>query len=166
MALSVETGSGSSTAESYASVADADTRLAALGLTLWADEMITAEKEQALRRSTVFMEQSYRLRWRGQRMLSAQALSWPRYGVLVDGFPIESDVVPPEVSNACIDLAFKAAAGDLAPDIERAIIREKIGPIETEWNANASQAVRYRSIDMTLAPFLRGSGANVSLVRT
>jgi hypothetical protein len=51
VSLIVEDGTGLATAESYISVADADTRQAALGITNWAT-LSTAEKEQALRRST------------------------------------------------------------------------------------------------------------------
>lgn len=161
MALVVEDGTGLTTAESFASVADADTRLAALGLSLWADEMNTAEKEQALRRATTFMEQSWRSRWQGNRKTLEQALSWPRYEVCVDGFPIPGTIVPVDVENACIDLAYKAAFGDLAPDIERAIIREKVGPLETEWSAHGSQATQYRAINMTLSPYLLPQMARV-----
>jgi phage-related baseplate assembly protein len=161
MALVVEDGTGLSTAESYASVAAADTRLNLLGNDTW-DTMTTAEQEEALRRSTTFMEQNFRARWQGSRVSSTQALSWPRYSVYVDGFSIASTTVPVDVANACIDLALKAAAGDLAPDIERAIIREKVGPLETEWSPHASQVVQYRAINMTLAPYLMPQQARVA----
>lgn len=165
MALIVENGTGLSTAESYVSVAAADTRLAALGLTNWAT-LTTAEKEQALRRSTNYLEQAYRSRWKGNRHTVAQALAWPRNGVVVDDFVvIASTIVPPEVANACADLAFKAAAGDLNADLDRAIVREKVGPLETEYSQHSPQSVRYRVIDMTLAPFLCGASAMASLVR-
>lgn len=157
MALIVENGTGMATAESYISVDDASTRLAALGLTNWAT-LSTTEMEQALRRATVFMEQRYRTRWKGTRLLRAQALSWPRYGVTVDGWDIDSDVVPAEVANACADLAFKAVGGDLSPDLERGILREKVGPLETEYDAFAPQAKRYPAIDQALAAYLTGGG--------
>lgn len=164
MALIVEDGTGLSTAESYASVAAADTRLAAHGMTNWT-ALTTGEKEQALRRATRHMVQAYRGRWLGDRVYAVQALDWPRWGVCVDGFYVSSSAVPADVANACIDLAFKAAAGDLAPDIERAIIREKVGPLETEYSAHSPQATRYRAIDMLLAPYLSGGGVNARLVR-
>jgi hypothetical protein len=164
MALIPEDGSGLATAESYISVADADTRLAALGLTNWAT-LTPTEKEQALRRSTQHMLQAYRGRWQGYRVHAAQALDWPRYDVCVDGYPVSVTTVPVEVAHACADLAFKAAAGDLNADLTRGVVREKVGPIETEFDRNSPQAVRYRAIDMTLSPFLKGSSANVGLIR-
>jgi hypothetical protein len=164
MALVVEDGTGLANAESYVSVAAASTRQAVLGNTNWAT-LITAEMEEALRRATVHMTQAYRTRWTGMRINSAQALDWPRYGVVVDGYSVASDSVPADIANACADLAFKAASGDLAPDIERAIIRERVGPLETEYSAHGTQVTRYRAIDLALAPYLTGSSAMARLVR-
>lgn len=164
MALIVEDGTGLSTAESYASVTDANTRQTNLGNDTWAT-ITTGQREEALRRATVYMGQAYRNRWTGQRVKSTQALDWPRYDVTVDGYPVSVTIVPTDIKNACIDLALKAAAGDLAADITRAVIREKVGPLETEYSAFDPQQTRYRSIDMALAPYLKGSSAMAMLVR-
>lgn len=165
MSLIVEDGTGLSTAESYVSVAAADTRMTALGLTNWGT-LSTTEKEQALRRSTQHMLRAYRGRWKGTRVTSTQALDWPRYiPDMVDGHPVLSSVVPTDIANACADLALKAAAGDLAPDLERAVIRKKVGPLETEYSPHSPQATRYRAIDMALAPYIKGSSAMATLVR-
>ena len=164
MTLIVEDGTGLSTAESFISVAGADVRHSATGMTNWAT-LTTTEKEQALRRATIYMEQRYRERWKGTRLLRAQALSWPRYGAEVDGFALDSNYVPTDVANACADLALKAAAGDLAPDLTRGIVREKVGPLETEFDRYSPQSTRYVSIDGTLAAYLKGSSAMAMLVR-
>ena len=165
MALFVEDGSGMAAANAYASVAAADGRMTMLGLSNWID-LSNTEKEQAIARATAYMEQAYRGRWSGTRLLRAQALSWPRYGVSVDGYAVASDVVPTEVVNACIDLAFKAAAGDLNADTGPQVIRKKVGPLETEYNPNGPRSTQYRAIDMALAPYLSGGGASARLVRT
>lgn len=164
MTLIVEDGTGLATAESFASVAYADARMTALGMTNWAG-LSTTEKEQALRRATTYMEQAYRPRWKGTRLMRDQALSWPRYGVRADGWDVPSTAVPIDVANTCADLALKAAAGDLNADLTRAIIREKVGPLETEYSATSPDSVRYRSADMALASYLKGGGAMASLVR-
>lgn len=164
MSIVVENGTGLSSANAYVSVADADARHAAAGLTNWAT-LTTTEKEQAIVRATAYMEQAYRLRWKGTRVYRVQALSWPRYGAVVDGYDLESTTVPTDIANACADLALKAAAGDLAPDLERGLIRKKIGPIEKEWDRNSPQATRYRNADMALAPYLKGSSSMATLVR-
>ena len=66
MALIIETGAGLPDADSYASVAEADRQLAALGVTDWAP-LDEADKEIALRNAPRFMRTNYRLRWAGQR---------------------------------------------------------------------------------------------------
>ncbi|MEN9924159.1 MAG: hypothetical protein RL268_285 [Pseudomonadota bacterium] len=156
MALVVEDGTGRADSESYITVAAADTRHTALGNTAWTGT--DAAKESALRRATQFMLQRYRQQWKGTRLLRAQALDWPRYGAIVDGFDVASSAVPTDIANACADLALRALADDLAPDQERVAIREKVGPLETEYSPHASQSVQYVAVDRALAPYLRGGG--------
>ncbi|WP_022684555.1 DnaT-like ssDNA-binding protein [Sphingobium bisphenolivorans] len=163
MALVVETGEGLSNSESYISVAAADARHTAFGNSAWTGE--DAVKEAALRRATAYIEQAYRTRWTGQRKTQSQALSWPRYDVIVDGCFIASDSVPSDIANACADLALRALSADLAEDTTRAVIREKVGPLETEYDPNSPQGTRYRAIDAMLAPYLAGGGASVRLIR-
>ena len=164
MALVVENGTGLSNAESYVTVAATDTRMVNLGNTLWAT-ITTAQKEEALRRATAYMGQAFRGRWVGARINSTQALDWPRNGVCVDGYSVLSTIVPADIANACADLALKAAAGDLNADLSRGVVRRKIGPLETEYDRNSPQSKRYRSIDMALSPYLKGSSAMAMLVR-
>lgn len=166
MALVHEDGTGKTDAESFISVADADTRRTNLGSDAGWTAATTAQKEAALRKGTEYMEQAYRSRWKGNRHTTDQALSWPRNSVVVDGFVvIDSDVVPAEVKNACADLALKALDEALAPDLERGVIREKVGPIETEYDRGSPQAKRFRAIDLMLAPFLTGGAGMARLVR-
>lgn len=164
MALVVEDGTGLATAESFISVADADTRHSNLGNSAWAD-LSTAAKEQALRKSTIYMEGAFRERWKGTRLLRAQALSWPRYGAVVDGYVLDSNYVPAEVANACADLALTASTQELNPAQTRAVIREKVGPLETEYSTASPQGTRYVAITAGLAAFLKGTGAVAGLVR-
>lgn len=178
MALTVETGTGSASSESYASVADADTYHDLRGNTNWAT-LQTAEKEAALRRATDYLNQAYRLRWEGTRINSVQALDWPRafvirkdfeygglngYTVIGGNYYYPSDTVPVEVKNACIELAFKAAGGELAADLEQGIVREKVDVLEVEYDKHSPQQKRYRAIDMLLAPFLKVNGSSVNKV--
>lgn len=175
MSLIVEDGTGLSTAESFASTAEADTHHSDRGNTLWAT-LSTAEKEQALRRATDFMEQTYRERWKGYRLNGTQALDWPRTFVYLESFVhgavgtypylVASDIVPAEVKKACIELAFKAASDDLSPDLSQGIKREKIDVIETEYDQYSPQNKRYVAINATLRPYLKITGPSVTLSRT
>lgn len=172
MALVVETGTGSATAESYISVADATTRHANLGNAAWAALASDTVREQYLRRATEYMEGAYRQRWKGYKKTSAQALSWPRDDVYLDysvGGPdnlVSNTIVPADVKNACADLALKAATVTLAADISKAVVREKVvDVIEVEYDTNAPAYTQYRAIDMQLSAYLKAGGkASIDLV--
>lgn len=165
MSLVTEDGTGLSTAESYISVADATTRLTAIGNNTAWDALTTTQQEQALRKATDYIEQRYRTNWKGQRLNSTQALSWPRAWVEIDGWYQDSDEVPTAVANACADLAVRTLTETLNTDLTQGVKRKKIGPLETEYDPYSPQAKRYPAIDQMLAPFLMSSGANRRLVR-
>ena len=165
MSLNVETGTGSSTSESYASVAFFDSYHADRGNTL-AATLSTAEKEQALRRATEYMIQAYRNRWQGYRRLVTQALDWPRSGIVIDDFTVIAyDSVPVDVQKACAELAFKAASGALLNDTGQTVIRKKVDVIEIEYDKNSSQSTQYKTIEAMLRPYLTGGGFSHRLVR-
>lgn len=164
MALVVETGSGSATAESYVSVVDADTYHADRGNTAWA-ALATAAKEQALRKGTDFMIQSYRHRWKGTRVTTTQALDWPRADVQIDvgsysvysNF-IANNIVPVEVMRACAEYALRASTAPLMADLTQAKASVTVGPISTSYDTSSPQTTRYKALDAMLAPYmLRGS---------
>jgi len=165
MSLIVEDGAGLSNSESYISVADAETRLGNLGDTTFAALATDALREQALRKATEYMEQRFRSRWRGTRLLRAQALSWPRYGAVVDGWDIDSDEVPSAVANACADLALLTLTETLNPSLTQAVIREKVGPLETEYAPGSSARPHWSAVEQALSPFLKFGALNAQLVR-
>lgn len=124
-------------------------------------QLTPGAQKAALVQATDYMEQVYRLRWLGYRKLEAQALSWPRDEVQRVDFTylnqysfFPSDQVPVEVQRACALLALKASAGELAPDIARQTQREKVGPLEVEYQQGQVPYVRFRAADNLLAPFL------------
>lgn len=154
MPFVVETGSGSATANSYASVADADAYVALRQITGW-DNLQDHHKEAALVKATDYIEATYRDAWQGYRVSSTQALSWPRSGVVVDTFPIAANVVPSAVLNACIEMALRSADGTvLIEDQGQLVIREKVDVIETEYATYSDPAQRYPFVSKMLAPYL------------
>lgn len=166
MALVVEDGTGLATAESFVSVADADTYHTAKGNATWTGT--DAVKEQALRRASVFLSSSYP--WAGYPVNArTQALAWPRYDVVdQDGNPVASDEVPREVVNATCEVALRelVTPGSMNPDVTLAdkVKREKVGPIEVEYanadvSANASRPVLTIVRDM-VGGLLRAGGAS------
>jgi hypothetical protein len=161
MTLPVETGTGSSTAESYCTEAFATAYHAARGNSAWED---VEDAEANLRKATEYMLQSYRARWKGCRVNSVQALDWPRYDVVVDGYAVDSDTVPLEIQKACAELALRAISNDLLADQTQGIVREKVGPLEVEYDKSSTQTIRFKAVDALLAPFLNGSGLMVQRV--
>lgn len=174
MTITVETGSGSATAEAFVSVTDSDTYHSNRGNTAWA-ALTTAVKEQCLRKATDYMEGQYRARWQGYKNSATQALSWPRAFVYVEPFYlgaigsypylVASNIVPVEVKNACAELALKAATADLLADTTQQVIREKIGPLETEYDKFSPQNTRYSAIEAMLAPYFKRGSNSIQTVR-
>lgn len=168
MALEVEDGTGKSTAESYISVAEASTYHTARGNTAWAALTTDALREAALRKATDYMRQAYRSRWQGYKVNEDQALDWPRYDVEVEGYAVDSDIVPTEIKNACAELALKASSADLNPDLTQGVLSEQVGSISVTYDKGSPQFVRYRAIDAIIAPYLKagGGGCSMGLIRS
>ena len=173
MSLIVEDGTGLASAESYISVADADTYHSNRGNDDWAG-LTTSQKERLLRIATDYMVAVYRLRWDGYRYVNTQALDWPRIYVpirdicSVNAFPqyVDFDVVPTQVKNACAEFALKANSETLLADQEQVAIREKVGPIEVEYDKFSPQFKRYVQIESTLSIYFASSANQVKLMRT
>jgi len=167
MALVTEDGTGLSTAESYISVADATTYFTNRGNTTWGAIASDALREAYLRKATDYMTQMYRARWEGARYTEDQALCWPRTGVVRDSWSVAIDEIPVEVQNACAELALKASTAELAPDLTRGTIREKIDVVDTWYDKSSPEYTRYRAIDAMLQPYLGlTSSVCVELIRS
>lgn len=169
MALIVETGAGLSTAESYLSVAEALTYHNNLGNTAWAALTVT-QQEQALRRATNYMIGEYRLRWLGRRVFTTQSLDWPRVGVVIEDlnsgsgmqtyglFQVLFTIVPPEVKNACAELALRASIAVLLDDQSQKVVQEVIGPIRVTYDKDSAARIVYPQVDAMLRVFLKAGG--------
>jgi hypothetical protein len=161
MALNVETGTGAANSEAYASVSDFKAYCDARGITYPADSVI----EQRLRLGADYMVSVYRNRWAGNRVSTTQALDWPRdnvemkdgpgMGVTVSYYP--NDTVPDAVKRANIELANRAGS-PLIPDETQAVKRQKVGPVEVEYQDYSRATKTYRAIDTLLAPLLAAGG--------
>ena len=161
MAFTVEDGSIVSGANSYLSVADADTYHSDRGNAAWTGT--TAVKQAALIKATDYIEQKYAGRWQGSYTDDDQELEWPRSGLC---YPDE-DVIPKELKNAVAILALEALSDDLNPALDRggAIKREKVDVIETEYMSWAPSVTARPAVDGLLRRFMAGSAINVPLVR-
>ncbi len=170
MALTVETGTGSATADAFISLADADTYHTNHGNSTWTgtDEL----KEQAIRRATAYLSNS--VDWVGARAnLRSQALAWPRSSTYdCDGTLILTTEIPIEVVNAAAELALReiVTPGSLTPDVtltER-VKMEKIGDLQTTYadtpiSADSSKPIISMVEDM-IACFVVGGGGETVFV--
>lgn len=165
MPLIVETGSGASDAESYASDAFATAYHTKRGNTAWLD-IDAFDREAALIKATDYMRATYRTAWRGSRVMLDQALDWPRRGAIVDGREVAHDSVPVDVAQACVELAIRSALGEaLLPDLEQQVLSERVGPIAVTYAEHSPQHKRFAIVDRMLAPYLATSGPMVRIGR-
>lgn len=166
----VEDGTGKPDANSYASVAFADAYFAARGNTDWA-ALATGAKESALILGTDYIEATYSQAWKGQKATAEQALSWPRAYVVIDGFDVAKNHIPPVLMNAVCELAMRASAGPLIEDQTQRVVREKVDVIETQYADASDPQKRYPLVARMLAPLTQtasdsGGFQTVRVVRT
>lgn len=148
MAFSVETGTGSATSNSYASVAEADAFLADRGNATWA-AAAQATKEQALVSASDYLDAGYP--FSGTRSSTSQAMAWPRIGAYdtVDNVAVAPASVPAKVKKAAIILASKVVAGDiLLTDDDRggAIKSATVGSLSVTYMDSAPAGKVYGAV--------------------
>ena len=167
MALTVEDGTGKVDADSYLSEADADTYWAAHGNPSTWSGITSAQKEEALRLGTQYLDLQYGQRWRGWRTNETQSLAWPRSGVRDDdGFAIDSDAIPTRLEDATAEAAIRhlTETDGLMPDIDDPGIKKllvKVGPIteSTEYIGAADESAIFSTIEALLAPIIMAGTA-------
>lgn len=171
MALVVEDGTGKVDADSYVSVADADTYHAARGHTDWV-AATSDNRSIALRVATDYLDSAYE--FKGVRSNDIQALEWPRAGASDgDGFTIASDAMPRRLINATAEAALLVVQGEeLTPNLERGgqiyKQREKVGPLEEEttFTLSAPGSTVWVILNNLLGPLTGSSISNRKIVRS
>lgn len=184
-ALVVEDGSGLANSDSYVSVADAVAYATARALAF--SDTDDAAASAALRRSTAWIDSTYRTRFTGYRTYRrAQALEWPRVGAYVyipnnasdmayaGGYDpaydyLATNEIPVEIINATCLAAVRELAnpGTLTPDLKRggAIKSLKAGSVDIEYAGTASPLTTWTVIDNALSGLLRSVATGVRAVR-
>lgn len=177
MALVVEDGTGLATAESYISVANADTYFTnyVRGKVEWSGAS-DAVKERSLREATQTLDALFGTQFKGKRIDGDQALLWPRSSVVTsDGYTLASNAVPTAIERATCELAWKhvtdagpdTTTGDttgVIPDSEEGenLVKEKVkvGPIEEEREYAGQRMPRplYNKVRLILAELILPRG--------
>lgn len=146
MAIIVEDGSIIENANSYVDTATFEAYAAARGITL------TGDSEQLLIQAMDYIEG---LSFQGRKSTQDQPLQWPRYGVIIDGYHVDSDVIPQELKNGQMQTAIAIDQGQspLAP-ISQSAVRKKVGSIEIEYSSKGSSTPINRQIGNSLYKLL------------
>jgi hypothetical protein len=158
--LEVEDGTGKPNAVSYASRAEASDYHAKRNNPEWLN-LTCGQRNAALVNATAYMEAMYGYRWKGSKATEAQALSWPRSGVTVDGFEIAPDTLPKRIKDVCCELALKASRGELAQDIQPGgtVTQETVfGAVSVSYSDKGVNFVQYRIVDNMLSQYLKSGG--------
>lgn len=164
MALIVEDGTIVENANSYLTLAAIRSYAASRGVTLSA---VDATLEAQVLGVMTYLE-SFRAKYQGVKVSSAQSLQWPRYGVYIDGFAFESNEIPIEIKNAECELVISVHSGvDLMPNVTGNFVTfEKVGPIETRYSEYTSTSGQpsLPIVDSLLKPLLK-QNLGMGLVR-
>lgn len=153
--ITVETGAIVAGAESYVSASDCDTYHLNRGNTAWTGT--DAVKEAALRKAVAYLDGHYCNRFKGLKYEPLdQSLQWPRLGVMIDGFMLDTDVIPQRLKDAQCELALIALSAELAPNVSAGIKREKVDVLETEYFAGAPAGTTvYTAVNNLLSDLLK-----------
>lgn len=151
MALAVETGSGSSTADSYASLAQFSDYCLNRGYRV--EDYEAYQREQALRLATDYID-THR-RFKGSPSTTTQALEWPRTGC-TDWAGAAVTGIPARLVRACCELAFHALSESLYQNLDRggAIASESVGPISVTYREDAPTQKCWEQAQRFLDPYV------------
>ena len=176
--MALNSNPGDPAADSYISLADANTYFLNRGEPTWSGT--DAQKENALRRGTTYLDNQYRTRWIGIRSYQDQALGWPRIdgargpmlfnpGFLIDlydidGFQILYSEVPWQVQNATAEAALLYMQGvPLEPRLVRGnMIKSQTNKVdvisqETVWMDGAPGQDRFIVIEGLLRGLVKST---------
>jgi hypothetical protein len=155
--MSLNTTIGGSTADSYVTVDEADAYHANFGNTDWADIATDALKEVALRKAAQYIDTKS---FQGVKVTSTQALEWPRYNVVVDGYDVSSSAIPDDIKVAQMEAALIASTQSLTPNLSNgSVIEETVGKITKRYSDYTKDGgKKWPLVDNLLAGYVTGGG--------
>jgi hypothetical protein len=174
MAVVLDVTVGGASANSFASLAEADTYMEArLNSDSW-DDATDDSCNRALVEAT--RELSSLSGWRGTRVTDTQALSWPRdFAINPDSandFYYESTEIPQRVKDAAMELAFQflvAGTTDIASlDSSLNVIEKTVDVLTTRYAEPYQRAQglkRYPRVWRLISPLLEVSGSQINIVK-
>jgi hypothetical protein len=153
----VEDGTGKTNSNSYISEADLTTYATDRGITISGTNAVLLIQAMDYIESLDFV---------GNKNTDAQALQWPRYGVVIDGYSVGSDEIPQLLIDATAEVALGIDGGvnPLAVG-ERDTVREKVDVIEVEYSSSASSQQYLRAANAKLNKLLNAGGSSLRTIR-
>lgn len=143
MALTVEDGTVVAGAESYLSVADADTYWTEHGSPADWTGATTANKEAALRYATKWLDQNFK--WYSCIVDSDQVLLWPRVEYKdTEGRSIGGNTIPQSLKDATAEMALAWLQNNFAEAKQSNVRRIRIGQSEEEYRGGGSNKRSYK----------------------
>lgn len=182
MAVAIEATVGHASANSYVTLAAANTALEGrLNASAW-----TSATDDTKNRALVEAAAELQFQpWKGSRTDATQALDWPREAVPNPDAPddadigesgvveYEDDVIPARVREAQIELAFQfvvAGTVDLAmPDPTEGLKRKRTDVLEREYFEHGKAArglSRFPRVARRLAPLMGAAATGLTVVRS
>lgn len=130
--FAVETGTGSASATSYASVADADDYNAMHPDAATWSTLDTSAKQNRLMMASLLLDQ--RCRWVGDKAVAASGLRWPRIGVLDrDQRAVPYDSIPTALVYATAELARVVSSSAVYGGEARTVQSKSTGPASVTY---------------------------------
>ena len=154
----VEDGSQVSGANSYVSEAELATYAADRGVTASGTAAVLLIQAMDYIESQPFI---------GKKFTDSQALLWPRYGVYVYGYYVDTDSIPTLLKEAEMEVALGIDAGNnpLASEA-RMTLREKVGPLDITYSPGSRTATYLKAAETKLEKLVgSGKGINAEVTR-
>lgn len=138
MALVIEDGSIVANANSFVTVAEIRAYALARGITVSATD--SEVEPHAIKAMDYIEVKEAEGRLAGSRVSAEQTLPYPRTGVYIYGVLVPDTVIPNAAKRAQLQLSLDSSQGvNLMPTITSAAVkREKVGPLETEYEVSAT----------------------------
>jgi len=152
----VEDGTGKTDSNSYISEADLTTYATDRGVTLSGDTAVLLIHGMDYIESQEFQ---------GDKYSEAQALQWPRAGVVLYGYDVDADHIPQLLKDALCEVAISIDGGDnpLASE-EREAESEQVGDIAVTYTKGARNYTYLKAAETKLSRLLRNGSRGLSAV--
>jgi len=152
----VETGNNTSGANSYLSVADV--------IQYAKDRQYTFQTSVSV---LIIKAMDYieTLSYKGSKLTRDQGLQWPRYNVIIDGYYLDSNIIPNDLKKGLAECIIAIDQGnDPMQNIPVQVLRQKVDTLEIEYQPGSPQYEINRKIKNVMWKLLAGGGNSGNVV--